>query len=109
MGFNSAFKGLMYRPSSVEYITIIVTDGESVMVCEGDGRKHKTVNKYIEAVLIVSKMVDLEGNAGKLSMCMFMPYQQNSGRNRNLKIANKQILRKSGKVWLFWGRKTEVY
>ena len=82
----------------------MVADGESVMVCEGDGRKHETINKYVEAVLVVTKMVDLEGNAGKLSMCMFMPYQQNSGRNHNLKIANKQILRKSGKVRLFLGK-----
>ena len=55
------------------------------MICEGDGQKHTTVNENIEAVLVVSKAVDLEVNAGKLSVYIFMPYRQNSGRNHNLK------------------------
>jgi hypothetical protein len=46
----------------------MVTVGGSVTACEGDGRKHKTINKNIEAVLVVSKTADLEGNAEKLSM-----------------------------------------
>jgi hypothetical protein len=29
----------------------MITVGETVMVCEGGGRKHKTINNNIEAVL----------------------------------------------------------
>ena len=67
------------------------------------------MGENIETVLVDSKTVDLEGNAGKLSVYVFMPYQHNPGRNYNLKIANKQILRKCGKVRLFWERKTKVH
>ena len=55
------------------------------MICEGDGQKHTTINENIVAVLVVSKAVDLEVNAGKLSVYILMSYRQNSGRNHNLK------------------------
>jgi hypothetical protein len=49
------------------------------------------INKNPENVLVVSKAVYLEVSAGKPSMYTFMPYQQDSGRNHNSKIANKSL------------------
>jgi len=49
------------------------------------------MGENIEAVLVVSKTVDLEENVGKLCVCVYVcvcvhgVYQQNSGRKLRLK------------------------
>jgi hypothetical protein len=52
------------------------------------GESIDTINKNTEALLYVSKEVDLEVNTGE-TKCKFVSYHKNAEQNHNIIIANK--------------------
>jgi hypothetical protein len=64
---------------------------KSGSVCILGGNIH-AIQKKTEALVVASKEIGLEVNAGKTN-CMVMSQDQNAGQNHNIKVGNKSFQR----------------